>query len=172
MPGIQLQINTLIRTFLEENNLSLNRIKMTTRQERIAFCEQCTKRSFSPQKGIICSLTDAQATFEGTCPDFERDQKAAEIVAQENEVRQNQKVYDESLGMSAFGVKNGILAGIISIVGAFVWFFGGMIFLNRIFFYPIFLVGYGIYAIVKGTQSRNERAQSTRKNKDLLDDSF
>lgn len=47
---------------------------MSTRAEQLAFCTQCTKRSFDPAKGVICSLTSEQATFDGTCPDYEKDE--------------------------------------------------------------------------------------------------
>jgi len=41
-----------------------------TRQERLEFCKICSKRGFSPQKGIICSLTNDIADFEELCKDY------------------------------------------------------------------------------------------------------
>lgn len=47
-----------------------------TREERLKFCEQCTKRKFDMKMGLVCSLTGEQATFEGTCPDYDEDAEA------------------------------------------------------------------------------------------------
>lgn len=44
----------------------------------------------------------------------------------------------------------GIVGGILMIIGAAVWFVGGIVWLNRIFFYPPILAILGIVAIVKG----------------------
>nr|WP_321409579.1 toxin-antitoxin system YwqK family antitoxin [uncultured Carboxylicivirga sp.] len=44
-----------------------------TRQEQLEFCKKCTKRKSDINRGIICSLTNEKADFEGTCKDFEGD---------------------------------------------------------------------------------------------------
>lgn len=44
-----------------------------TRQEYIAICSMCTKRSFDPKHGIICGLTNAPADFSGNCKDYDED---------------------------------------------------------------------------------------------------
>ena len=44
-----------------------------TREERIKYCQCCLKRRNSSSSGLICSLTGAQATFEGGCDEFEED---------------------------------------------------------------------------------------------------
>ena len=44
-----------------------------TREERIKYCQCCIKRRNSSSSGLICSLTGAQATFEGGCDKFEED---------------------------------------------------------------------------------------------------
>lgn len=41
--------------------------------ERIAYCSECTKKKFTPQEGIICSLDGKKPQFEGTCPNFDGD---------------------------------------------------------------------------------------------------
>jgi hypothetical protein len=33
-----------------------------------------------PRQGLVCSLTDKKADFEGTCPDFDKDEEEAEYV--------------------------------------------------------------------------------------------
>lgn len=45
--------------------------------QRLEICKQCEKRKFG-NNGIICSLTEAKATFTSRCPDFVTDQKAAQ----------------------------------------------------------------------------------------------
>lgn len=44
-----------------------------TREEHLKFCAVCTKRSFNPKFGIVCSLTQEVASFEGSCPDYSED---------------------------------------------------------------------------------------------------
>ena len=35
-----------------------------TREEQVAFCKVCKFKSFDPNKGIICKLTNEKADFE------------------------------------------------------------------------------------------------------------
>lgn len=44
----------------------------------------------------------------------------------------------------------GVAGGALAIVIAVAWFFGGLLFLDRIFFYPPILAVLGIVAIVRG----------------------
>lgn len=46
-----------------------------TREEHLEFCLLCTKKSFSPKHGVICSFTNEVAKFENNCPDFLPDEK-------------------------------------------------------------------------------------------------
>ena len=48
------------------------------RKHQLSFCRICTKRSFTPKEGIICSLTNAKADFENECPNFDVDQAEKE----------------------------------------------------------------------------------------------
>lgn len=41
-----------------------------SRKDQLKFCEKCEKKSFDVKKGTICSLTNEQPDFKGTCPDF------------------------------------------------------------------------------------------------------
>ncbi|SHK28083.1 hypothetical protein SAMN04488028_10456 [Reichenbachiella agariperforans] len=43
------------------------------REEQLVFCKQCSNRKMDFQQGLICSLTDAKATFTGECPDYSLD---------------------------------------------------------------------------------------------------
>jgi hypothetical protein len=59
-----------------------------TREERLEFCLVCKKNTYNPKLGVICSLTNDVAKFEGNCPDFladEKEVKLAENKRQEEE---------------------------------------------------------------------------------------
>lgn len=43
------------------------------RKAQLMFCKKCTKRGFSREKGIVCSLTNEQADFEAYCENYEED---------------------------------------------------------------------------------------------------
>jgi hypothetical protein len=62
----------------------------------------------------------------------------------------------EKKGFFAFEkglAEKGALAGVLMMVIAFVWFVCGLIFLNRIFFYPPILFVIGVIAFIKGLTS-------------------
>lgn len=42
-------------------------------EDRLAFCELCKNKDFSPKLGVICSLTAERPSFDGTCQDFVED---------------------------------------------------------------------------------------------------
>lgn len=44
-----------------------------TREEQLKHCKICKNQKFDMNKGIICSLTDQLADFEGTCDSFNED---------------------------------------------------------------------------------------------------
>lgn len=46
-----------------------------TQQERLAICELCENKIFSPKLGVICSLNSERPAFEGSCEDFSEDKK-------------------------------------------------------------------------------------------------
>ena len=43
------------------------------RKEHLEFCTICTLRSFNPNKGIICKLTNEIADFDPICNSFNKD---------------------------------------------------------------------------------------------------
>lgn len=57
-----------------------------TNSERCAICKMCTKRSFTPEQGIVCSLTGAKPTFEDECPEYAVDESQVQLakVMQQN----------------------------------------------------------------------------------------
>ena len=44
-----------------------------TREERLKFCEICTNRKLDFSQGLLCSLTNKKADFEGKCFHFQLD---------------------------------------------------------------------------------------------------
>lgn len=54
----------------------------------IKVCRTCKKRTFNPEQGIVCSLTNAKPTFGDECPELELDEerlKREEMAAKANE---------------------------------------------------------------------------------------
>ena len=126
------------------------------RTYQLSFCKKCQKRLFTTQKGIVCSITNEYATFDDLCKDYVEDPIAKEEIEKKKLLLKNQEIEEESLGLSFLGVKNGIIAGQIAIFGAILWFILGIIYLNRIFFYPFILIIIGGIAWSKGIKRRNQ----------------
>jgi uncharacterized RDD family membrane protein YckC len=53
-----------------------------TRDQQLLYCRVCKNQSFSPEYGVICSLTGRQADFETSCVNFASDQAVEEIHVQ------------------------------------------------------------------------------------------
>ncbi len=62
-----------------------------TREERVKYCQCCLKRRNSTSSGLICSLTGAQATFEGGCENFEEDTVAMKEHFYEQDEKKNSR---------------------------------------------------------------------------------
>jgi hypothetical protein len=58
-------------------------------------------------------------------------------------------------------MKKGVLGGMIMILIALVWFFGGLA-VDRIFFYPPVLLIIGVVAIIKGINEGNLAGEKYR----------
>ncbi len=67
-----------------------------------------------------------------------------------------------SFRMAKKGIDNGVLGGLGMIALSVVWFFAGFFLLNRIFFYPIILFVFGIYAVIKGLATGNFRGNGRK----------
>lgn len=50
-----------------------------TREEQLKFCSICVNRSFNPQIGMVCGLTNEKADFTVRCENFVEDEKEMEI---------------------------------------------------------------------------------------------
>ncbi len=47
---------------------------MMTREDYIKICGTCTKRSFDPNQGLVCSISKEIASFDGDCSDYQEDE--------------------------------------------------------------------------------------------------
>lgn len=136
------------------------------RAYRLGYCRKCTLRDFSPKHGIICSLTNASADFDQTCDSFKVDVKEAESIKIQEDLIKKEAQKSSTLGLSAIGIKSGVLAGIIAIVGAVIWFIVGLV-NGYIFFYPPILFILGIVIFVKGLM--NEKRRKIKADETILD---
>ena len=49
-----------------------------TREEQLKLCSVCKNRKVDLKRGLVCSLTDEYATFDGECKDYVIDQEESE----------------------------------------------------------------------------------------------
>ncbi len=143
---------------------------MNQREHQLSYCEICTKKSFSPRKGIICGITQEVATFNDTCDDFEEDA----ILKKRNEISKQARLQEakqeSTMGLSAFGVSNGSVAGIIYIIIG-ILSVGLTIFLFEVItIWSFILVIIGIVLIIKTAQSKTKQRPKKSKHADLLDE--
>lgn len=151
-----------------------------TRSEYVKICQSCQKSSFDSKKGVVCSLTNEHANFEGTCPDYSADEKSikrAERVEKMYEEENISSVYNQPSHNPSSTYKNsssktvwnkGFIGGLLMLIGGIVWIVVGLA-INRIFFYPIFLI---IAGIVSMTKAGNQKVQEMKKpdKSEILDD--
>lgn len=141
-----------------------------TREYQLSFCMQCVKRKFNSKKGIVYSLTDEHATFDTDCHECEVDEVAKKQLKRETQVKEVKKLEKDTLGLSNYGVKNRKVASYILIGGGIVWIALGFMLIDRIFFWPFFLLGFGIYLNIKKakTEANDKRKDdSTRDNLEI-----
>lgn len=151
-----------------------------THEQRLQICELCTNRAFSPKLGSICSLTNERSAFVDSCSDYSEDLKMIAKRDRELEDRAyetangtvsgtNQSISDHvgSAMERKHGMNGRIVAGVVAIVIAVLWFVLGIVLINRVFYYPIFLFGFGIYKIIDGSIKGNQK--KLKENSDLLD---
>lgn len=134
-----------------------------SRDYYVSICQTCSKSFFDRKKGIICSLTNEHAAFEKDCTDYDGEEKA--IKRQEANERRKKEELEEEAGI--FGGKAGIFGGIALVTLAVIVFVVGLAFMDRIFFYPIFLLVGGIISLSKGVSKRE--AAKKRERYDTLD---
>ena len=126
-----------------------------TREERLQFCKICPHRTMDWEKGLICKLTGQPADFEGECPNFQKDEKEIETIAEKKrEIEESSSLK----GFLAFFVYFLLPVGAVSTFIRFVREFdeanyvGSKLFLlfDIVFLlFYLYYVGYTIYAFVK-----------------------
>ncbi len=139
------------------------------REYRLKFCQQCTSKQFSPQKGIVCAHTGEHATFDMNCPDYIEDPVAVKQVKRELEAKKEYAAYEESMGMSRFGIKDGLWAGIVMLFLGVLIIVGGVLLFDRLFLYAFVLIVLGIIAIVRGTNRRSQDAIRKARSENAID---
>ena len=66
-----------------------------TREERLKFCSLCKNRKEDFKRGLLCSLTNEKATFEGECKDYVLDEsEEAKQKRQKEELQKEVKKQD------------------------------------------------------------------------------
>ncbi len=71
-----------------------------TREERLEFCLICKKNTYNPKLGVICSLKNGVATFEGNCPDFLADEKEVKLV--ENKKQEEEQGIKKTINFARY----------------------------------------------------------------------
>jgi hypothetical protein len=142
-----------------------------SRKEYVAICQTCVKRKFDKKIGLVCSLTGEYADFEDECKDLEIDQLAQKreerLVKQKEEMQQDNSA---AFGSEKTMMQSGGWGGLLMIIGGVAWLVGGLA-LDRIFFYPFFLIIGGIIVLVKaGINKSKEMAKPDTS--DILDEEF
>lgn len=134
-----------------------------TMSERLRYCKVCSNRKMDIQTGIYCGITGQKPAFEGKCESFSVDQeelkkeKARQLARQQHEEKEKGFFAPEQKGM-----KKGVLGGLVMILIAVAWFFGGLA-VDRIFFYPPVLLIIGVVALVKGAAEGNLAGEKYRR---------
>lgn len=86
-----------------------------TREEQLVSCSVCNKRGFDRKLGIVCSLTNERATFDGVCVDFSEDEREKAI--QKSHVQILKSDTEKSINKGRMALF--IVAGLYIIVGVY-----------------------------------------------------
>ncbi len=130
-----------------------------TRQEQLVFCKRCTQRKMDLKSGLLCGITDAKATFEESCTNFQEDPNALNIVHQTEALSKH--ALTEQLSTKDFDALKkeqnlgpAILCGaIVGIIGAVLWGFITVVTEFQIGYMAVAIgagVGYTIRLVGKG----------------------
>tara|TARA_B100000809_G_C15103142_1_gene517700 strand:- start:5 stop:451 length:447 start_codon:yes stop_codon:yes gene_type:complete len=145
---------------------------MLARKEQLVFCKVCENKNFSQKEGIICKITNAQATFKTTCDDYSGDQKTINNLNQRYNF--DNRINDFTFGLEYIGIKNGAISGLIVMGVGFIWLIIGII-KNAIHLYSFGVIILGlvglIYSLINMARrkKRGPLAGEKLKNDDLLD---
>ena len=121
-----------------------------TRTEQLEFCKICLNRTFSKDKGLICKLTNEKADFVNKCLSFSKDEVAYQNQKLFDAKREQSKIpKDYVFGLEKYGVKNGIVAGVILLIIGFGWLLLGLKY-DLVFWYPLILIIVGTFVLIGG----------------------
>jgi len=139
-----------------------------TREEQLEFCKTCVNRTFSSKSGIICKLTNEKATFTTTCSSYIADNKSI-AEAKHKQQFKNRISPDFTFGLEYIGIKSGIVAGFIVILGGIIWLIPGLL-NNLLNFRPLVVIILGVIAVIISTINHFRRKK--RESKQISDDSI
>jgi hypothetical protein len=108
------------------------------------------------KKGLVCSLTDEQATFYESCEEFIEDSEQKLIVDRQKAFRSVQENEEETMGLSKFGIKNPISAGWTITLGSLLLTLIGIFIFNRISIWTLAFFVAGIVVLAKGYEKRKK----------------
>jgi hypothetical protein len=134
------------------------------RDEQLTFCRICNNRTFDPDRGLLCKLTNEYATFEDECVHFDLD-------AAEKQRRFNLELAttnNSTLGDPLNPQKNITNGKIYLTIGAIVMLIS-FIFVPAIplFIIAFALIGYGAAIFIKGDNQKNLLIKQEESNEQL-----
>lgn len=121
-----------------------------TREERLEFCSVCTKRAFNPKQGIVCSITNDVAAFDGTCADYVEDEQEKRVETKRVEVQQIKNNETINKGRYALFIV-GALYVIFGFVEAFVMEGHELLFGIIDWFVAAVFIGLGVWSYKKAS---------------------
>jgi hypothetical protein len=143
---------------------------MTQRQHQLSYCEICRNKAFSPKKGIICDLTKDIASFDHTCSDFDEDPSLKKMSELSIEAKRVETARESTFGLSAIGITNGTIAGIIYIILGIGSILLTVFAIQMVTLWSFILMIIGIVLIVKASINRANNKTTRSKQVDLLDE--
>jgi hypothetical protein len=130
-----------------------------TLDDQLKYCRICENRKMNAAIGLVCGLTNEKPAFDVSCPDFKIDQPEADrMVKLEREAKEQDETSTGFFGVEKRAIKKGVWGGVAMIAIAVVWFFGGLL-AGYLFYYPPVLLGFGVYAIIKGLRKQSNPEQ-------------
>lgn len=132
-----------------------------TREERLEYCQVCTKRKMDWNKGLLCGLTGEAAAFEQTCDSFQQDEKEVEYVQKRQIAVDESQIGDpkdfrKNKNRGALIFWGGLLFAVIGFIGAQVDG-GGYVIL------PLGAVIYGGLMYLRGREQEKQFNQQQNK---------
>lgn len=135
-----------------------------TREAQLEYCTLCLNRKFSLKEGVICALTEVRADFDDTCPSYSEDADAVKRKKELAELRLAREQESETAGLSKYGIKNQLVAGLIVFLAGLMWLVVGLVGLNLLFFFPMFMIAIGLVIIALGLRKEVAKKRAMLEN--------